>query len=462
MRDARTGTGAGREPRAPIERATATDLMQLASDFPDAPMGAAAVLVLCPGPSVDLAAARAAIGDRIRAVPRLRQRLVRTPLGCGRPVWVDDPGFDVRHHVLAAGCPPPGDEPALLRMVADIVTRPLPSHSPLWSATLVTGMADGGAALVVAFHHVLADGIGGLAVLAHLVDGAATAPAVPAAGFPRPAPRRRDLFVDALGSRLRGATRFPSGVRRLRAAVAELARGGVVRSPRSSLNRPTGPRRSLAVARVALAPVRQVARAHGGTVNDVVLTAVTGALRSVLRRRGETADHLVVSVSVSARREASATQLGNQVGVIPIALPATGDPLGRLAAIARITRSRKTAAPGSSAALLGPAFRALAGLGALRWFIDRQRLVTTFVTNLPGPDSRLAFLGVPVTAVVPVGVISGNVTVAFAVLSYAGVLAITVVADPERCPDLPFLVSELQRELGTLTAAPRGTIPGGR
>ena len=446
----RTGIRTG-EPveRFPIERASPTDLMELASDLSGAPMQVAAVLVLDTGSAPELSAVRDALAERIRVVPRLRQRLVRAPIGCGRPVWVDDPAFDIDEHVTSARCPAPGDEHALLGIVAGRAMVRLPAGRPLWSVALITGLASGGNALIVVMHHVLADGIGGLAVLGQLVDGGS--PAHPPDLFPRPAPSRRRMFADALGSRLGRFAHLPAGALRLRDALAELAPSRTVRAPRCSLNRPAGPRRSLAVARTDLAAALQAAHAHGGTVNDVVLCAVTGALHTVLRRRDETVDRLVVSVSVSARHQASATQLGNQVGVIPMALPATGDPEQRLAAIARITRDRKTAAPASSAAVLAPAFRILARLGVLQRFVDRQRLVTTFVTNLRGPQRQLSFLGAPVVDVIPVSVITGNITVAFAALSYAGTLLVTVVADPEACPDLPAVVAELQGELDALT-----------
>ena len=177
--------GAHGRPRAVIERTSPTDLMELASDLPGSPMQVAAVLVLGAASGLNLNAVRDAIGERIQAVPRLRQRLVEAPFGCGRPVWVDDPGFDIRHHVNAVHCPAPGDETALLGVVADTVTHRLPVNRPLWSATLVTSLTDGSAALIVMLHHVLADGIGGLAVLARLVDGM---PTTPGTDFPRPSP----------------------------------------------------------------------------------------------------------------------------------------------------------------------------------------------------------------------------------------------------------------------------------
>jgi hypothetical protein len=200
---------------------------------------------------------RGVIADRVRGVPRMRQRLVDAPFGCGRPFWIDDPRFDVREHVRSIRCAAPGDEQALLAAVAGAVTMPLPRTRPLWSATLVTGLAEGRSALVMVFHHVLADGIGGLAVLARLVDGL---PGAPDPGFRAPSPRRHDLLSDAWRSRLHALGRLPAGTRRLRAGAAELGAGGTGRPPRCSLNRPTGRRSALAVARVDLAPVVAAAR----------------------------------------------------------------------------------------------------------------------------------------------------------------------------------------------------------
>jgi hypothetical protein len=147
----------------------------------------------------------------------------------------------------------------------------------------------------------------------------------------------------------------PAGV-----AVHDIELGGARpprRLPRTSLNRPTGPRRRLNVITADLAAVRGLGHAHGGTVNDVILAAVTGALRAPLASRGEQLDSVTVSVPVSARRHATSVQLGNQVGVMPVALPAAGSLDERITRIAVITRQRKTAAKATSVALLGPLFR---------------------------------------------------------------------------------------------------------
>ncbi|HUZ56223.1 MAG TPA: wax ester/triacylglycerol synthase domain-containing protein [Streptosporangiaceae bacterium] len=433
-----------------IGRASPDDLMLLASDVGPAPMQAGAVLVLDAGPDFDLAAAKATMAARITAVPRLRQRLVRAPLGCGRPIWIDDQAFDIGAHVRSVACQPPGDDAALLETVAATATQPLPWSRPLWSATFVTGLTSGRIAIIVVFHHVLADGIGGLAVLASLVDGA---PSPAPAPFPRPAPSRRDLAVDALGSRLRALAHPAAVLGRVRPALAELNPADLIRPARTMLNAATGPARRILVTRTELGGIVACAHAHGATVNDVVLAAVARVLRSLLASRGERMEDLVASVMVTGRPATTATQLGNQIGVMPVRLPAHGDRSEQIEQIAATTRARKTASRAASAGLLRPAFRTLAALGLLRWLINRQRLVNVFVTNLRGPADQFRFAGAVIADVIPVTDIAGNVTLSFGVMSYAGTLVVVVVADPDRHPDLDTLAGLLQSELDDLAVA---------
>lgn len=200
----------------PIFRVTADDLMSLASERGSTPLQVGAVLLLDVRGGLDPARAFDLLARRITAVPRLRQRLVNAPFGCGRPVWVDDPSFIIANHVTSLPCPAPGGESAVLGMAADLIGRRLPRDRPLWAATLVTDTVQGEAALIVVFHHVLADGIGGLAVLASLVDGAGEArvaqgtvepvksiPEAATPSFPRPCPSRMRLAVDAALGRIR-------------------------------------------------------------------------------------------------------------------------------------------------------------------------------------------------------------------------------------------------------------------
>ena len=418
-------------------------------------MQVGAVVVL-DGP-VDPTELVATLATRAATVPRLRQRLRSTPFGAGRPIWVDDPGFDTRHHVRIRRIAEPCDEAALLELAADVVWTRLPADRPQWRAVVVDGLRDDRAAVVISFHHVLADGIGGLAVLAHLVDDGARTTETTTADTrgsippPRTAPGTTALVLDAWRERLATLARLPSAWRRWRDTVRSLRATPRPRASRSSLNRPTGAQRVLAVARTDLEPLHRAARAHGATVNDVILTCVATALSEALHERGEQVDHFVMSVPVSARRTAEIAQLGNEVGTALVDVPTAGPFVDRLTTVAERTRVAKQSAAGESAAsLVAPLFRLLARVGMFRWFIAHQRSVNTFVTNLRGPQERLRLGGHEVLDVVPVALITGNVAVAFAVLSYAGRLDVTVLADPQACPDWRSVHEVLQRELSQL------------
>ena len=424
----------------------------LAMDAGAVPQHIGAVLTLDAGPEFDLSTAERLIAERIRSVPRLRQRLVRVPPGCGRPVWVDDDGFDIRRHVRCLRCPSPGDERALLDLAAAVVAEPLPRSRPLWSAAFVTGLAGSEVALVIVFHHVLADGIGGLAVLASLVDQAA---GLPSAEFPRRPPTHLQLAVQAFRSRLHALSRLPAALSTVRASIG--AAGGLhpFRAAQCSLLQPTGPRRRLAAVRADLAALAAVAHRHDATINDAILAAVTGALHTLLRGRGEAVDNLAATVPVAGRRSASGAQPGNQIGAMLVVLPTAGDPLQRLRRIAAVVRARKASVRVSPAiAVVAPLMRAAAALGVYHWFVNHQRMWHTVVSNVKGPDQRLTFGGATVTTVVPMAVgDAGNVTVSFVALSYAGTLTITVVADPDHVSDLPTLTGSLAAELAALASS---------
>jgi diacylglycerol O-acyltransferase len=433
------------------ERVSPDDLMSLASERGSTPMQVGAVLTLDARLSLDPGLVVAAFARRVTAVPRLRQRLLKVPWGCGRPIWVDDRDFTVTNHFSVVPCPAPGGESAVLGVAAEMLLTRLPRDRPLWAARLVRDTGPGEAALVIVFHHVLADGIGGLAVLASLVDGAAE---TYSSVFPVRRPSLKELAVEAATDRLRSARKAPELLGRLHSAASQLrpAMGG--RAARSSLNKPTGPRRHFASVRVDLDQARSAAHAHRGTVNDVVLTAIAAALHRLLAIRGERVDQFVISVPFSARRRASAGELGNQSGVIPLRVQGVGDPVERLKSLTEATRAAKRVQRGASTALLSPFFRLLAAAGLYRWFTDHQRLIHTFVTNLHGPESRLTFLDCPITSIIPLSAPSGNVTVSFAVLSYAGSLTITLGADPDACPDLSELRDALAEEIAVLTGEP--------
>jgi WS/DGAT/MGAT family acyltransferase len=433
-----------------IERASATDRAILAMDAGDVPEQLAVILVLEQAGGLDVDRVRELIAVRLPAIPRLRQRLVRVPFGCGGPVWADDPRFDIGRHVRAVACPGPGDERALLDLALPLITTRLPLTAPLWAATLVTGLAGGRAGLVVVLHHAMADGVGGLAVLASLVDGA---PDAPAAGYPRPAPARAALAREAFAARLRALRHIGRSWQLLRASMAA---GGGLRPPRAapcSLNQPTGPRRRMAVVQADAAALRAAAHQHGATTNDAILAAASGALGQVLAARGESVDTIVLTVPVSGRRSASVTSLGNMVSPLLVPVPAAGDPIGRLQQVAAYVRAHKADAAGPAPiAVAGWLFRPLAALGGYRWYMRHQHRLHSLVSHVRGPVEPLTFGGCPIVSAIPVSVgEAGNGTVYFQVLSYAGTITISVLTDPDHFSELDALAGALRAELDLIS-----------
>ena len=453
-----------------IDRASADDVLQLAVDRGGrVPMVIGALLVFDGAALPDPDAVRSLVLERASSVLRLRQRLVGVPLGAGRPVWVgvgaDAVAACVDRVVVetdgehGSGVSDPTALRPLLDALAELALTRMPLSGPLWRARLLVAPSGGVVALALVAHHVLADGLGGLAVLGALADGAGRAGSAggdvrEAPASPERPPTRGALVKDvwrarwvSVSGRARAGHHRPPG-RRLGSGLHELGlRGRPHLADRCSLLGATGSARRVEHVRVDLAALRTGARAQGATINDVVVTAVTGALVALLARRGEAVDELVVSMPVSRRAPGDAGVLGNETGVVPVRVPAVPEPDLRLAAVLAVRARVRAPGRGSSAAVLTPAFRALAGIGAFQVFIDHQRLVHTFVTNVRGPADRLAIAGCEVGVVVPVALNPGNVAVSIDVLSYAGVLGVTLVCDPALVPESAWLADRVAAEL---------------
>lgn len=445
--------------RRRIERASATDRAFLAMEVGDVPEQFGVVLEL--DGHLSLSRVRELVGDRVGAVPRLRQRLVRTPFGCGGPVWVDDAGFDLRWHVRELMCRSPGGERELMDTALTTVLSPLSRERPMWSVVLLTGLQDDRSALVVVLHHALADGIGGLNVLAKLVDPGSD---VGDAAFPQRPPAVTSLLEDALVRRAKALLGIVGSWRLLRSSMRA---GGGLRPPRiarCSLMHPTGTNRRIIVVRTRYDDLRTAAHRFGATTNDAVLVAVSGALGQVLAARGEDVDTLVITVPVSGRRPDS-HELGNLVSPLLVPVPATGHVGHRLAGVAATVRAGKAGASGPPPiAVLGWVFRPLARLGGFRWYMNHQRRFHTLVSHLRGPEEVLSFGGVRISAAVPIGVgQGGNSTVYFEVLSYSGTLTISAIVDPDHLPDGDALAAALSEELRLISSLrdPDGALSSG-
>ncbi len=423
---------------AGIQRLSANDLTTLATDRGQVPMNICAVLLL--GGQGDPGRSAQVVAQRLATVGRMRQRLNRAPLGAGRPYWSDDPRFRLSNHVARLEA---RDEQGLLGAAAEVVCQRLPMHRPLW-AMRWCGLTDGRLGIVLVVHHVLADGMGGLAMLASLVDGIEGAPVVAT-----PAPTSSELRHDAARSRREA---FGHVGRGLRAAAAGLRELGVDGRPRfvepTSITGATSSSRVVAVVGVPLAPVVEFSHQRGVTVNDLVLRAVCQALFDLLDARGERPPELVVSVPISMR--GAGDDLGNQVGAVPVAVPYGLDAEEQLSHIAARTRAAKQGSRGSSSMILSWVFRGLGALHLAQFFVDRQRLVHTFETNLRGPGQQVHIDGRPLERIVPIAVNPGNVGVSFDVLSYAGELTLSVVADPTQVPEAESLARTLEVALTRL------------
>ena len=271
--------GTSDKERLGIERASSADLAFLAMDTGKVPQQFAVILILDRPGDLGLPQLREIISERIVALPRLRQRLIKVPPGWGRPMWIDDPDFDVNRHVWDMPCRAQGDEPALLETALWVIMTPLPRWAPLWSLVLITELAEDAAAVVVVLHHALADGLGGLNVLAALVDPGATSDVL----FPRPTPTPRSLAREAWLSRFEGLRRAAGSWRSLRRGM--FASGGLhpARAAPCSLVQPTSPHRQMAVIRLHRAQLAAAAHRNEATANDAVLVAVGGALHQILQ-----------------------------------------------------------------------------------------------------------------------------------------------------------------------------------
>lgn len=454
------GQGVGAVARNPtgqirgITRLSADDLVALAEDSGAVPMQVGVVVMLRTDPDFRPDDVVSALAARMPGVPRMRERLVRPPVGRGRSYWADDPDFSIDRHVrivTAAG----GPEVALA-IADEFVTTPLPRDRPLWAARLVVGLDEGRtAALLFATHHVMTDGTSGMELLRGLADGPPP-PADPA--FPRPLPTDRALLADHLHEALRWWRRLPHT---LRLMVAELGVLQAVRRPPvpgSSLNRPTGPHRRSTTVSVDLAEARTAARVAGATVNDLLLAAIARALGGLLASRGEAADEFVVSVLFAGPRSGAVGQPGNRSGAVPIVVPATGGASERLRIVAGRTAAVKRAHRAALNSLLGPLTRLLAGLGVFGWIARRQRFIHTIASSLRVPG-RLTIAGREVTEIIPLSVATGNVTVVFASLAYRDRATVAIMADRDAVPDLDTLRDGLAAALAELVAPP-GTRAG--
>ena len=460
-----------------FERMSAGDATFLAVETPRAHMHVGAVAVFDGGPLTE-PDGRLAF-ERIRdhllgalaAFPRYRQRVVTTPV-LGQPVWVDDEHFDVTYHLRHTRLPLPGDQRQLKRLAGRIFSQRLDRAHPLWELWLVEGLDGGQVAIIAKIHHCLLDGVAGVSLLTALLRGTPDATVAPPRGWPapRPAPRGRELVRGEVGHQLatlgRGlralATRREPGTwDRTRAGVAGavglLRRGLVPASPTPWNARHVGPHRRFDVATLELGRIKLVKDSLGGTVNDVALTVVTGALARTLRRHGvdpATVRDFRALVPVNVRPDAARGALGNHVAMLLAPLPIdAAEPLQRYQRVCETTRWLKhQAGHTAGAALLTQLADATATglLGAIFGTAIRLRAFNAVVTNVPGPPFPLWLLGARLQEIYPLVPLFETQGLGVALLSYAGRMFVGLSADWHGLDDLHDLALDLTAELDLL------------
>ena len=450
------------------ERLSGLDACFLGFETANAYMHVAVTAICDPGPlstpsgGVDIQRVRDHVASRLPSLPRFRQRLLHVPI-VRDPIWVDDDRFDLVYHVRHASLPRPGSMEQLQERCAELLERQLNRKRPLWELWVIEGLAGGGFALVVKVHHCIVDGIAGIGMLAALLDGErrCAGPAV-VPWYPRPAPTDAELVRDELGRRARAAFGVgralgraladpggsAAGIGTAAGSLWRLVRSGLSPAPDVCFNRPIGPHRRIAWRHLDLDRVKAVARRLGGTVNDVVLTIVSGALGATLRHRGESTprDGLRAVVPVSIRTAEEIGAPGNRVSLWLVPLPvAARNARRRFAAIRNATADLKRGGQATGGAVIAEAANWAGGAvveqGAR--LIGSARIYNLIVTNVPGPSIPLYLAGSRLREVYPHLPLFAQQGLGIALLSYAGRLHVGITADW----DLEALLADLVARL---------------
>ena len=443
-------------------------------------IGAALVFDPLPGGGAPaIGEVREHLEQRLELLPRYRQKLdaPRTG-GLTWPSWERDQRFEIDAHVRHATLPSPGDEPEFLDWISDFYSHRLDRGRPLWEMVLLDGLTGGRWALVSKTHHCLVDGVGSVDVV-DLLLGAKPAPREPSApdvpvsglawlGWLQHPPEAVGQVAGAgLAAARAGAHALMhprEALERSRAVIDLLVRDELIAAPRSSLNVPIGATRRIATVHVELQELQKVRSALGGTINDVVLCAATGALRELLLNRGEDPPRqgLRAMVPVNIRREGDRGELGNKVSSLFVELPvAEADPLRRYELVRATAQERKAGGQALAAgAVTGLTELAPPVLHAgLARAMSAKRLFNVTITNIPGSPDRVYAFGAPMVDLVPIVPLAAEHTIAIAAVSYAGGMTFGLYADRSAMPDLDVLRDGLATSLRELAALAHATAP---
>jgi diacylglycerol O-acyltransferase / wax synthase len=456
------------------DRLTAVDASFLAQEGPTSHMHVGAVMIFDgPPPAYDDLADH--VRTRLHLVPRFRQKLAFPPLETGRPLWVDDPNFNLEYHVRDTALPAPGSEEQLRALAARVHSQALDRTKPLWEMWLVQGLEGGRFALLSKTHHALVDGVSGVDLATVLFDLQPTPADIEHSDTPWQ-PRRTPSGLDMAARGVRamfglpfdaaaravGAAARPidalAGTREALEGIGEVVWAGLNPAPETPLNVEIGPHRRFLWVRHELSDFKRVKDAFGGTVNDVVLAVVSGALQRWLRSRGVRTEGLelraLVPVSIRARDEH--LQLGNRLAAMRAPLPVyVEDPVTRLRVVRQAMDGLKESKQAVGAEVLA-GMQALAPptvLAQASRLNFSTRLFNLLVTNVPGPQVPLYVLGRRLEDLFPVAFLPKRHALAVAVMSYDGGMDFGLLGDYDAMPDIERLAGMFDESLAELLGA---------
>jgi diacylglycerol O-acyltransferase / wax synthase len=417
------------------------------------------------------------VRSRLHLVPRYRQKLAVPPLETGRPLWVDDPNFNLEYHVRHTALPAPGSEEQLRNLAARVHSQQLDRNKPLWEFWLVQGLEGDRFALISKTHHALVDGVSGVDLATVLLDLGPVPAQLPhpdKAWEPKPEPSAAQLAARGLSALVRtplqltgraidAALHPQATVEATREAIegiGEIVWQGLNPAPETPLNVEIGPHRRLVFVRCELEDFKLVKNAFGGTVNDVVLAVVAGALQRWLRARGVRTEGLELRalVPVSTRSEDQRHTLGNRIVVMRGPLPVyIEDPVARLRVVKQAMDGLKESKQALGAEVISNLERfapptILAQASRINF---STRLFNLIVTNVPGPQFPLYLLGRELDDLFPIAFLPNNHALAIAIMSYDGGIDFGLLGDYDAMPDLDLVGDGLEESLAELLAAAR-------
>ena len=456
------------------DRLSALDVSFLYMEEPTTPMHVGGLAVFQPPEEgFDYDRLVRLIEDRISLVPRYRQKIRWVPGHLANPVWVDDADFDVTFHVRRSALPRPGSDAQLRELVSRLMSRRLDRNRPLWEMYLVEGLAGGRIAVITKTHHAMVDGISAVDIGQVILDVTPTPRDVPDdLWMPAPAPHPIGLVADAVTELVRRPTAVVDTVRmrvldarntadKLVGAVGGLAAAARIAAkpaPSTPMNVTIGEQRRFGVARTDLDDYKRVRKAHGGTVNDVALATVTGALRGWLLSRGEAvtaSTTMRALVPVSVRTEDERGTAGNRVSSYLVDLPVgEPDPIIRLSQVSYAMKGHKESGQSVGAdalvALGGFAPPTLHSLGARAANSFTRRLFNLLVTNVPGPQFPLYAAGAQMLELFPVVPLARGQGLSIGLTSYNGKVYYGLNADRDALPDVDVIGALIEESLAEL------------